>query len=386
MYVTSISWLDGVRQLVGRPVFAICLVVVATGCRTQEPVKQASPTPRGEVSLEPHSPKLAYITVEPVVTRTTKVIAVLPAQLVLDENHTVRVFSPVTGRISRLVVQPGDRVERGQPLAYILSGDAAQATSDVVRAQAAGTLAASALRRAEDLYAHHVIASKELEQARSDDAQAQAELARAQARSAQLGTSSGTVGGFVLRAPLAGEIVDRTANPGAEVRPDAQAPLFTVSSLGTLWLTAAAYQRDLANIHQGQQLVFTTDAAPGRRFVGTVSYVGGALDPQTRTVTLRATLNNADHALRAQTFGEARLFAPDEGHTPVIPTAAIVTHGASTVVFVEVAPGRFVRRDVTVADDDGTNASIKSGLNVGDRVVTRGSILLAGQADAGDAQ
>lgn len=361
--------------------------MIAMGCERPAPSKAALPAvPAGEVQLPPNSPKFAYITVQPVRARTEKVVAILPAQLVMDEDHTVRVFSPVTGRISRLVAQPGDHVSRGQPLAYIQSGDAAQSASDLSRARAAATLTTATLQRSEDLYAHHVIALKDLEQARSDNAQAQAELARARARATQLGTNVTAVGDFVLRAPLGGEIVDRTANPGAEVRPDAQNQLFTISDLQTLWLTAAAYQRDLPNVRRGQHLSFTTDAVPGRQFVGTISFVADALDPQTRTATLRATLDNKDHVLRPQTFGQARLLAPDEAGVPVVPSAALVTHGNETVVFVELGPGHFTRRSVTVSDDDGTSATISSGLRVGERVVTRGSLLLSGEVDAGNAQ
>ncbi|HEV2641057.1 MAG TPA: efflux RND transporter periplasmic adaptor subunit [Candidatus Elarobacter sp.] len=361
----------------------LALTLLAAACGEAPERKPDPPAPSAEVRFDPGSPRLAYIAVEPVRARTDKVVAVLPAQVVMDEDHTVRIASPVTGRITQLVAHPGDRVSRNQPVAYITSGDAAQASSDMIRARAAATLAATALRRAEDLYAHHVIAQKDVEQARSDEAQARAELARASARATQLGTSGATGGTFVLRSPIAGEIVDRTANPGAEVRPDASAPLFTVSDLDVVWLTAAAYQRDLATVQRGQQLVFTTDATPGRKFVGTVSYVSDVLDPQTRTLTLRAVLPNGDHRLRPQTFGEARLLAPQSDGVPAVPTAALVTHGASTVVFVERAPGHYARREVVVGDDDGTTATIVSGLRIGERVVTRGSILLAGEVDGG---
>lgn len=365
----------------------VLAAMIVVGCERSSPVKAAVPAAQaGEVLLPINSPKFAYITVQAVRARTEKVVAILPAQLVMDEDRTVRVFSPVTGRITRLVAQPGDHVSPRQPLAYIQSGDAAQSTSDLSRARASATLTTAALHRSEDLYTHHVVALKDLEQARSDDAQAQAELGRASARASQLGTGSTGNGDFVLRAPLGGQIVDRTANPGAEVRPDAQTPLFTISDLKTLWLTAAAYQHDLPMVRVGQRLSFTTDAVPGRQFVATVSFVAAALDPQTRTATLRATLDNTDRLLRPQIFGQARLLAPAEGDVPVVPSGALVTHGNETVVFVEVAPGHFARRSVTVADDDGTTAAITSGLHVGERVVTRGSLLLSGEVDAGNAQ
>ena len=337
--------------------------------------------PDGEVVLDSSSPKLAAIDVDTVRTTRERTVAVLSAQLVLDENHTVRVFSPVMGRIRTLVAEPGARVGQGAPLARIASGDLAQATSDQAKADAVMAQTASALTRAEDLYTHKVIALKDLEQARSDAAQARAESERAHQRAGLLGAPEGDQGDFVLRSPIGGIVVDRTANAGAEVRPDATVPLFTISSLDTLWLVAAAPQRDLDKLRTGAHLAFTTDAAPGRTFDARVTYVGDQLDPVTRTTTVRAAVPNGDRRLRAMVTGSARLMAADASSHTVVPTRALVTRGAEVVVFVEKSRGHFERRAVTVEDDDGTMATIREGLKPGEHIVTRGSILLAAEAE-----
>ena len=227
-----------------------------------------------------------------------------------------------------------------------------------------------------------MIARKDLEQSENDAAAARAEAARTQARVTILG-GGGAEAEFSLRAPLRGEVVDRSTNTGAEVRPDGGDPLFVVSALDTLWLTASVYQPDLAQVRPGDRLVFSTDAAPGRSFTATIRYVSGALDPVTHTATLRAVLPNPGGILKPAMFGEARLLAPDREGEPVIPTSALVTHGTGSVVFVQLAPGRFVRRPVTVSTDDGRFASVTAGLHLGEVVVTRGSILLAAELDQG---
>jgi cobalt-zinc-cadmium efflux system membrane fusion protein len=342
---------------------------------------RAEPKPSGEIVFEPNSPKLAAIGVDTVRATRERTVAVLPAQLVLDEDHTVRVFSPVAGRIRSLDAKPGDVVAAAAPLAHIASGDLAQATSDLAKANALATQTAAALTRAEDLFAHRVIAQKDLDQSRSDAAQAQAEAARARQRAEQLGGSPAVNGDYVLRAPIGGTVIDRTANPGAEVRPDAAAPLFTLSSLDRLWLVASAPQSDLVHLHRGDKLAFRTDAAPARRFDATVVYVSDQLDPVMRTATVRAELANGDHALRAFVVGEARLLVNDGPARTVVPTRSLVTRGGETVVFVEKSPGRFERRTVRVGDDDGTTAVILDGLAPGELVVTKGSLLLAAEAE-----
>ena len=226
-----------------------------------------------------------------------------------------------------------------------------------------------------------MISARELEQARNEEAQAHAEATRAPARAAQLGLSGHISDTFVLRAPVSGVILDRTANPGAEVRPDNAQPLFTISSLDVLWLAVAVPQRDVALVHPGARLRFRSEAIPGESVEARVTFVSDALDPTSRTATARAVVPNPGGRLHLQTTGEAALLVSDPVPAPVVPSRALVTHGTDTVVYVALAPGRFVRRIVTVRDDDGTTATLASGLIAGERVVTSGSLLLAAEAD-----
>ena len=367
---------------IAAPLASSAALIFSAACgRTAEADVPAASYNSGEIVFEASSPKFASVDVETVRVSNERTIAMMPAQVVLDEDHTVRVYSPVSGRIRALLVRAGDVVSKGAPLARIVSADFAQATSDLVKAQSASAQTSAARARAEDLYVHRVIALRDLEQARNDALQARAEEERAKQRVTLLGGGDGVQGEYVLKAPIGGAVLDRLANAGAEVRPDATAPLFTISSLETLWLVAQAPQRDLALLRRGAHLTFTTDAAPGRVFDARVSYVGDQLDPSTRTAAVRATLVNHDRALRAMIVGVGRLSAPDSAAHVVIPTRALVTHGEETVVFVEKARGHFERRAVVVGDDDGTTVTIRAGLEPGERVVTRGSILLGAEAE-----
>jgi membrane fusion protein, heavy metal efflux system len=368
----------------GAVILALGIALMVTGHGRKGDLAATSPVPpAGEVWIAPSSPQLANIAVDTVRARGERVVAVLPAQLVLDEDHTVRVTSPVAGRVRSLDAAAGDHVAAGQALAHVISSDAAQAQSDLAKAEAALVQVSAALTRAQDLYANHVIALRDLQQAQSDEAQARAERDRAAQRVQQLGAAGAVGQEFALRAPLAGAVVERTANPGAEVRPDNPQPLFIISALDTLWLTANVYERDLTTVRRGQRVIFTTDAAPGRQFSATISYVSDVLSPDTRTALLRAVLPNPDHTLKTQIFGQVRVLAPDIRNLPVVPSRAVLTRGTDAIVFVQVAPGRFAERVVQVADDDGTTAAVVSGLRTGELVVTRGSIFLQSEAHQG---
>ncbi|MEO6878334.1 MAG: efflux RND transporter periplasmic adaptor subunit [Gemmatimonadaceae bacterium] len=362
---------------------ATTAVILLSACKAA-PSASATAAPRdtNEVILGPTSPQLAYIGTDTVVLRHERTVAVLPAQLALDEVHTVRVMSPLTGRAESVDVQLGDVVQRGAALARLSSGDLAQIRSDVAKARAALSQDSTTLVRTRDLYEHHVAAAKDLEQATNDEAQARAEAVRTEARLRGLGDRATDIAGtYVIRAPISGTVVGVSLSAGTEVRADAASPLFVISALDTLWLVANVYQRDLAMVHAGSSLDFTTDAVPNRHFLATVTYVGNDLDSATHTATVRASLPNPGRILRAQTSGEARLLTPTDTPLLTIPTTALVTHGSEIVVFVEVRRGQYARRVVTVADDDGKVATITSGLQPGERVVTTGTLLLAAEAD-----
>lgn len=373
--------------MIARRLWLVVALTVPLACNKgaagdTPPASTASPLPPGTVQLEP--PEMSALSIDTVRERKQRVVATLPAQLLLDEDKTVRVLSPVTGRVSTLDARPGDEVAAGQALLHIISSDLAQAQSDKAKADAASLASTAQLVRSESLYVHKVIALKDLEDARAQAAQDRAEAQRAAQRVQQLaGGQSTEPGEFVLRSPIAGEVVDRQANPGEEVSADAGNPLFTVSGLETLWVTAQAYEQNLTHVHRGQHLVFTTAAMPDHRYDAVVTYVGGALDSTTRTAIVRATLANPGRVLKAATFGDVRLYAPDTSHVVAVPVTALVTSGQQTVVFVQTGPTRFLRTAVTVGDDDGEMASVTDGLKAGDLVVSRGSILLQGRLTTG---
>ncbi|HEY0780316.1 MAG TPA: efflux RND transporter periplasmic adaptor subunit, partial [Gemmatirosa sp.] len=331
---------------------AAILVALATiffsGCSRPTPEAHASethagdthvvtPAPVGTVSLAPA--QLAYVTIDTVRVRAERAVATVPAQLAFDEDHTARVLSPVAGRVVSLDAKPGDVVRAGQALAHLLSSDVAQAGADLAKAQAAARQSTATLTRARDLYAHGVVAQKDLQQAEADAAAAGAEETRAALRARLLG---GAAAGqtYVLRAPLAGEVIDRQVNVGTEVQPGAATPLFTVSDLGDVWLTANLYQQDLAQVRRGARVTFASDALGATPIEARVSWIADALDPQTRTAAMRAVVPNPGHRLRAATFGQATLYAADGARTPTVPSASLVTRGGGTVVYVEDAPGR----------------------------------------------
>jgi len=320
---------------------------------------------------------------------TTMAVATeLPGKLAANEDQTARLGAPAQGRLVRVHVQLGDRVSRGQALVTLQSPAANAARADYAKAlaelssrKAAAIYSRSALQRAERLLEAKAIARQDLERARADDelaqsaqAQAAAEVDRARSALAQFGTPTVT-GAMVLNSPLTGVVLTREAIPGTVVDPGT--PLVTVSDITTLWLEVAATDQIAARLRPGLSARFTVPAFPGERFEARVQSIGGALDPTTRTLQVRALVINASQRLRPEMFANVWV----DGGAPVpgiaVPDSAVQLLEEKPVLFVAVpnAKGgaRFERRDVVIGGKIGDRVQILSGIVAGELVVVGGA-------------
>ncbi len=315
----------------------------------------------------------------------------LPGKLAANEDQTARLSAPAQGRLVRVHVQQGDRVSRGQPLVTLQSpaanaarADYAKALAEINSRRAAAIYSHGAMQRAERLLEAKAIARQELERARAEDqlaqsaqAQAAVEVDRARLALAQFGTAT-AAGAMVLNSPLAGVVLSREAVPGSVV--DAGTPLVTVSDISTLWLEIAATDQVAARLRPGLAAHFTVPAFPAERFEARVQNIGGALDPTTRTLQVRALVLNTSRRLRPEMFANVWI----DGGAPVagiaVPDSAIQLLEEKPVVFVAVPDGkggaRFERRDVVIGGKIGDRVQILSGVAVGDMVVVGGAFAI----------
>jgi cobalt-zinc-cadmium efflux system membrane fusion protein len=330
-----------------------------------------------ELRFPEGAPQLSVNNVEPVTAYPEPLLDPLNALVAYDENYTVRVSTPIAGRVVAIHAQPGDLVKAGAPLLDIDAPDYAQALADLSKATADLNQKRAAYRRVNELVEGEVAARKELENADADLKQSQAEERRAGARLRNLTQDRAGPGGtFTLRARLAGIVAERRVNPGSEVRPDMPDPLFVVTDPTHLWVIIDLPERLLGAVHRGQKVSVQVDAYPKAVFPGTVANIGEVVDPATRRIQVRCIVPNPDRLLRPEMY--ARVVPLAEGETKLarVPNSALITEGLYTFVFVETAPGVFRRRQVTPGLQGRSESYIKDGLNDGERVVTSGALLL----------
>ncbi len=339
----------------------------------------------GIVHFDAGEPQLSAIRIEPVNAEPMPTADPVNGRIVFDENATVRISSPLTGRVLRLQAGIGDVVKRGSALLEVDAPELANAEADQQKALSEETRKRLAYERAKRLHDNEVIARKELEAAEADFYQAQADSRRAAARLRNLQASGHENGKFVLRSPLPGIIVERNANPGQEVRPDLEHPLFLVSDISRLWVLADIPEKHLAHVHVGQTVAVESDAYPEKQFHAKVERVGVAVDPVTRRVQVRCSMANPDGKLKPEMFVRVSFLADGERKGIRVHNTSLVTEGIYVHVFVEKRPGTFEKRRVRLALRGNEHSFVDSGLAEGERVVTEGALLLNSEA-AADAQ
>jgi cobalt-zinc-cadmium efflux system membrane fusion protein len=350
---------------------------------------------KGEVVFTAAQIKHGGIRWEPVAVGSAAASASVPGQLVANEDRTARLGAPASGRVVAVRVRPGDAVATGSLLVTLASPDAAMAQSDVTKASAEvssrlaqATYARAARERAERLLALKAIPQQDVEKAIADDelakaalAQAQAELRRARSTAAQLGAGEVTAAGEVaLRSPLSGVVLARTAVPGSVV--EAGAPLVVVTDPTSLWLQIDAPEQLASLFRRGGRLRFMVPSAPADTFDARVDAVGAGLDPETRTLSVRAMVPNARARLKASMVeGAATTTAA------LVPEDAVQMVDSQPSVFIARPDGkggaRFTQRVVTVGSRGGGKIAVMSGLAAGDVIVTHGAFAVRAQLEKG---
>ena len=372
-------------------VFALSLLA---GCgRPAEPLtEKKAPAPSASVDAmryPPGAPQLEMIQSQAITLSPVPLADSLSARVAYDDDRTARIAVSYAGRVVALKASPGDAVKVGQVLAEIDSPDVGTAVADQNKARAEEQRKRLVLERARDLVAGDAVSQKDWESLQADLAVAHAETLRAEQRLKNLNPRGAPIAGqrVQLVSPIAGVVSERNATPSLEVSPSLAAPLFVVTDPKRLWLMIDMPEKLLGRIRPGHAVEVESDAYPGERFKAQVVQMGQVVDVNTRRVTARATLSNSDGKLLPEMFVRAQA-VQSGGQAARVPNSALVNHGLYTYLFVEAGAGDFRRRKVDLLTQGGESSVVASGLQSGERVVTRGALLLDADltARAGDTQ
>ena len=216
-----------------------------------------------------------------------------------DDDHTTQMFSPFTGRVTRVFVAVGDRVRPGSPLFAVVANEAAQSDADILAATAQLKAAQAAEARQHDLVQHDGASIKDWEQSKVDLASAQGAAAAARARRSALGASI-SHGEAIVRAPVGGIVTQRLIGVGQSIASAAgggATQAFTISDFSRVWAVGNLREEDAGKARVGQEALVTLLVDPNHPIHARLSYVAPMLDPASRRLTVRAVLDYRDGRL-----------------------------------------------------------------------------------------
>ena len=345
----------------------------------------------------------ATLTVEPVQQRVFQSEHVTEGKIAVDEDRSTPIFSPYAGRVIKLFVKPGDTVTVGQPLFTVQAADMVQAQNDFISAATALNKARSALnlaqiidKRQRLLYEGKAVPLKEVQNARAaldaaenDVRSAEVALEATRNRLRILGKTDQEITDFqekgtidpatLITAPIAGTIVQRKVGPGQYVGSGSTDPVFIIGDLSTVWVVAFIRETEAPIVHVGQQIYFTVLAYPDRSFPANISYVAAALDPTTRRLLVRATVNNDAGLLKPEMFASVKVLSGESDKAVAVPRDAIIYEGEAARVWVvrdKDNDKAIELRRIKVGLTNGSMVEVLKGLAPGDSVVTKGSLFI----------
>jgi len=357
----------------------------AAGPATEHALRPGAlaPLPDVVVTLTQEAVERAGITATAASAGTTSEGVRAPGVVEANAYKQVVVTPVISGRITRVGADLGQRVRQGEMLAQIFSPELADAQTRYISARAELEAHEQELIRTEKLVAIGAASRQELERIHAGHTARRADLESAASRLQLLGLppdaiealGPGKNQGATMNvpAPIDGVVTERLANVGLNV--DQATKLFTVVDLSSVWVVANLYEKDFSHVRVGSAATVTTNAYPDLVLHGRVSYIDPQVSPETRTAKVRIEVPNARNELRLGMYAEALVGDAGGTSTPMISRGAVQSVGDRTVVYLvnPKEPGTFVEREVRLGAATGDRVSVLAGVQAGDVVVGKGS-------------
>ena len=347
-------------------------------------VAPAAPAAPGTIRLT--DPQMATLKIEPVTRADFRAEDSTDGKIALNGDRTTPVYSPYSGKVTRVIAAPGDAVGLGAPLFGVEASEFVQAHDDLLNASAQLKLATATEQRRHALFDAKGGSLQEWQQAQADLAAAQNAMTAVRNRLRILGKSDSDIDSLehlthidavtYVRAPIAGVVTDRQVGPGQYIQAGASTPVYTVSDIRSVWLVANVRETDAALVRRGQPVEVQVLALPDRVFKAHLTYVAPTLDPATRRLLVRAEIDNSDRALKPEMFANFVIATGAEAPGIGVPESAIVREGTEARVWVMTAPDTLALREIKTGRRNHGLVEVTSGLVPDDRVVTSGSLFI----------
>jgi cobalt-zinc-cadmium efflux system membrane fusion protein len=372
---------------VGTIVIIAATLIVWVGGRLfgkhEAPVTEA-PSPPG--TFRPSAQQLKTLSVEAVGLHGFVSEELTEGKIAVNADRATPVFSPYSGRVTRVIAGLGDTVKAGAPLATVEASEFVQAQNDLATAVAQVKLARINETRKHGLYDAKGGSLQDWQQAQAELTAAETALNSVRNRLRILGKSAAEIDALeasrsmnpaaAVAAPIAGIVVDRQVGPGQYLQAGSGTPIFTIADPSSVWLLANVREADSGLVRPGQAVEVHVLAYPNRVFKARVTHVAAVVDPITHRLSVRAEIGNRDAALKPEMFGDFRILTSDATDSPAVPEAAVVYEGDAAHVWVVSGDGVLGFRAIRTGRNNSGLVEVLDGLKPGERIVTKGGLFI----------
>ncbi|MBA4145179.1 MAG: efflux RND transporter periplasmic adaptor subunit [Cytophaga sp.] len=288
-----------------------------------------------------------------------------------NEMRQAKVFALVSGKIESISVELGDFVHKGQLLAVLKSTEVADVSNTLSLAESNVAIAKKGLETTKDLYEGQLATEQEYLNATMTYNNALSELNRAKEVASITGGSNSS---YLVKAPLSGYVIDKNISNNSEVRQDNNEDLFAIADLSNVWIIANVYEADINKVHIDDEVAIQTLANPEKTYAGKINKIYNVLDPETRTMRVRISIDNPEGELKPEMFATVRVKVRSAGIALMVPSQAIIMDNSKYYVVVR-EKSKLSIKEVVIIKRAG-NKTFISGLAENEEVVTNSQVFL----------
>jgi cobalt-zinc-cadmium efflux system membrane fusion protein len=374
---------DSLRRLV--PAIITTVAVALAGCsQPGNGAPQAASTVPGNVKLT--DAQRQHIHIYAVAPSKFHKTTLANGVVDFDNDQATSVIAPFSGPVTKLLVSPGDRVKKGDPLAEVVSSDFSAAIETYRKAIATAKNNRRLAEIDKDLVQHNGVSQREALQAETDAIGAESDRSAAREALLSLGVDPKTVKDIedgkpttraegIIRAPIAGTVAERQITAG-QLLQAGTTPCFTIADLSRVWVMTQVFGADLASVKVGDSAEIDT-GSDVTRMQGKVDNIATLVDPSTRAVSVRVVVENPHGLLRKQMYVRVLIRSHEESDGLLVPTSAILRDDENLpFVYVAQPDGSFARAHVMLAYRHEDQYQITEGLKPGDQVMTDGGVFV----------
>ncbi|MEH3086831.1 MAG: efflux RND transporter periplasmic adaptor subunit [Xylophilus ampelinus] len=373
------------RAALAAPALLALMLLAGCGKSDEKPAAaaQAKAAPEDPMVVKVRPEMASNFKVGPLQTANIAPMQEISGRVEANERQVSRIGASVTGRVTEVLAELGDRVRAGQVMARVASPDLTTAQLAVMRANSSVSLAGRAVERARQLIAADVIGTAEVQRREAELAIARAELQAATDQLRLMGISADAVNQLRTKGTLAsaigvasnrtGVVIERTVSQGQVAQPGD--PMFTVADLSNVWVVGALPEQAAGTVEAGQAVEIRVPALGDEPLAGKIIYVGDTVQADTRTLAIRTQVDNPGGQLKPQMLATMRISGSPK-NVPAVPTTAVVREADRDHIFVRTAENTFKLVPVELGTPSNGMRPVLQGAKPGTEIVQDGAFHL----------